>query len=90
MKNVFVAANKGEFLLDEAGRKLMSEGLEILESMVETAPEGELPWWEGHAEEIDAWIDKTRHLSIDTFHETSPAPGEVHPAGPAPGSAPPR
>ncbi len=58
MKDAFAAAEKGEIILDEARFQIFFEGLEILNLMVEVAQQGESPWIDLHAEEIDAWMNK--------------------------------
>jgi two-component system, chemotaxis family, sensor histidine kinase and response regulator WspE len=58
MKSVFVAAEKGEFSLDEAGLGYLFEGVEILNHMAEAPREEETPWIDLNTEEINAWVNK--------------------------------
>ena len=72
MKHAFTAAEKGEFILDEAGLQILFEGLEILNLMVEVPHEGDLPWIVSHAEEIDAWMNKINLPSNTLPHPPLP------------------
>jgi two-component system sensor histidine kinase and response regulator WspE len=57
MKSVFVAAEKGEFKLDEAGVHRLFKGLEILDHISEAPKEGEPAWIDTNAQEVNAWVN---------------------------------
>ena len=88
MKSIFVAAEKGEFSLDEAGLQYLFEGVEILNHMSEE-PSGEDPVWiDLHAEEINAWVNKREIFSAGETPVTSQAPVKIPAAEPSTVSAP--
>ena len=74
MKSVFVAAEKGEFSLDEAGLQYLFKGAEILNHMAEAPQEGETPWIDLNTEEINAWVNQTTFSPADESPEPSPPP----------------
>jgi len=74
MKSVFVAAEKGEFRLDEAGLQYLFEGVEILNHMAEAPQEGEPPWVDLNAEEVNAWVNKTTFSPAGESPESPPPP----------------
>lgn len=71
MKSVFVAAEKGEFSLDETGLRYLLEGVEILNHMVEGPREGETPWIDLNAEAINAWVNKAAFSPTGESPESS-------------------
>jgi len=88
MKSVFVAAEKCEFSLDEAGLKHLFEGVEILNHMSEGPQEGDPIWIDLHAEEINSWVNKSEIFSACEAPVTSTAPVKSPAAEPAAVSAP--
>jgi len=75
MKNVFVAAEKGEVKLDEKGLNHLFKGLEILNHISEVPEEGESAWIDTNAEEINAWVNKAAAPSVAaTLNAPEPQP----------------
>ncbi|MCF8127956.1 MAG: hypothetical protein K9N10_05550, partial [Deltaproteobacteria bacterium] len=58
MKSIFVAAEKGEFKLDETGIQHLFKGLEILNRISEAPREGEPAWIETNAEAVNEWVNR--------------------------------
>ena len=79
MKSVFVAAEKGEFSLDEAGLRYLFEGVEILNLMAEAPQEGETPWIDLNTEEINTWVNKATFSPTGESPESSPPPNTPSP-----------
>ena len=88
MKSLFSAAEKGEFSLDEAGLQHLFDGVEILNLMSEVPSDGEAPWIDSHAEEIDAWVNKDKRLTAGESEGASTGPVKASEAEPVPVSAP--
>jgi len=79
MKSVFVAAEKGEFPLDEAGLRYLFEGIEILNHMAEAPREGETPWIDLNTEEISAWVNQATFSPAGESPESSLPPNTPSP-----------
>ena len=83
MKNIFAAAEKGEFLLDDAGLKLLFEGVEILNHMAEEPREGEAAWIDANGDVIDAWVKKAEFSPAAEAPDATPPPVKDPVPGPA-------
>ena len=83
MKDIFAAALKGEFRLDDAGFKVLFEGVEILNHMAEEPREGEAAWIDVNVDVIDAWVKKAEFSQAAEATDASPPPVEGPVAEPA-------
>jgi len=88
MKSVFVAAEKGEFSLDETGLQYLFDGVEILNHMAEVPQEGETPWIDLNTEEINAWVNHATFSPAVESLEISPPPVKAQETEPVAFSAP--
>jgi two-component system sensor histidine kinase and response regulator WspE len=88
MKGLFVAAEKGRFLLDDAGFKILFKGVEILNQMAETPSEGDAAWIDANGDVIDAWVDGAQLTPAVEAPNTCPPPEKEAEVEPAAASAP--
>ena len=72
MKSLFLAAEKGEFRLNETGFQVLFEGVEILNLMAEVHAEGEQPWIDANVDRINAWVKTATFSPVVQSPETSP------------------